>query len=181
MLEANQWGDLERISEEFTPITLKTEENTYWKDYEYGWPIQKLRPWIEVDWSTWWLYAAMQASSSMSIPNNTDTTIVNLLTKFWDTTMTATDNQITITQSWNYLLSAYCYIWWSTWIWQLRIIKNWISLVPYYVSTMTASWTTPYINIIEYLVSWDVLTLLFYQNSWTTRTLINSRLSVLKI
>ena len=54
MLEANQWGDLERISEEFTPITLKTEENTYWKDYEYGWPIQKLRTWIEVEWSTWW-------------------------------------------------------------------------------------------------------------------------------
>lgn len=54
MLEANQWGDLERISEEFNPITLKTEENTYWKDYEYGWPIQKLRPWIEVEWSTWW-------------------------------------------------------------------------------------------------------------------------------
>jgi hypothetical protein len=131
--------------------------------------------------TNWWLFASMSASSNMTIPNSTATTITNLLTKSWNTTMTATDNEITITQEGNYLLSAYCFAWWSSTI-IFRIMKNWTSLVPHYRSWTSSAWSiTPFINIIEPLVVWDVLTLLLFQNTWANQTLQSSRLSVLKI
>jgi hypothetical protein len=181
MLEANQWGDLERISEEFTLITLKTEENTYWKDYEYGWPIQKLRPWIEVAWSTWWssLYATIE-QWTQSIPNNVLTTLTWLSTISGNAAMTATADQITITQSWFYLLNAYCFIWWNSAV-IYRILKNWVTITPHYRLT-TSSWaSTPYIIAIENFVVWDNIKIAFYQNSGSSQTLQNARLSVSKI
>ena len=183
MITANQWGDLERISEEFTPITLKTEENTYWKDYEYGWPIQKLRPWIEVAWSTWW--SSLYASISwwlLSILNNTTTTITGLSTKIWDTAMTATADQITITQSWFYLINAFCYWGWSANLTNFRLLLNGSNIAPHIRLWTSTAWVvTPSITTMLSLVAWDVLTLTIYQNSGSTQVLQTPSLSVVKI
>lgn len=46
---------MEKIPKEYKVETLPEVTNEFWKDYQYWWPIQKLRPWIEVkESSSWW-------------------------------------------------------------------------------------------------------------------------------
>lgn len=68
---------MEKIPQEYKPTNLPEVTNDFWKDYEYWWPIQKLRPWIEVKESSswWWQF------------------------KLWSFTISATGN-ITITWVW---------------------------------------------------------------------------------
>jgi len=129
-----------------------------------------------------WLYAIIEAWGTQSIPNNTTTTITGLSTKSGNSAMTATSNQITITEAWAYLLSAYCFIWWTSWNIQFRIRKNGTSITPHYrVNPPSSSWTTPFINTIENLVVWDILTIILFQDSGSSQTLQNARLWVSKI
>lgn len=92
---------MEKIPQEYKPTNLPEVTNDFWKDYEYWWHIQKLRPWIEVKESSswWWQF------------------------KLWSFTISATGN-ITITWVWfkpklvQFSYSA------STWKWEWEMTST---------------------------------------------------------
>jgi hypothetical protein len=178
-----QESGTQKFPTEYKPEVLDWTENDYWKDFNYWWTIQQLRPWIEVE-DTWWksLYASI-SWWLLSVLNNSTTIITWFSTKIWDISMTAIDNQITITQTWNYILSAFTYTSWNNWNIIFRILKNWVSLWPHYRQwpDSTELGRTAPINVIQTLLAGDVLTLSFFQNSWWTKTLQSTYLAVSKL
>lgn len=50
-IQAQESG-IQKFPTEYKPEVLDWTENTYWKDFNYWWTIQQLRPWIEVEWSS---------------------------------------------------------------------------------------------------------------------------------
>jgi len=173
-----QIGDTDKDFESIDiikPEFIKMPNYDYWRSQE-GLDYRRLR-----NKPTWWLYASMLAWNQ-SIPNNTDTILTGFNTKVWDTAMTATANQITITQNGNYILSAFAFAGWDTWNIVFRIMKNWVTINPHYREWNTSSLArTPSVNTMQTLVAWDILTLLFFQNSWWAQTLQSAYLVVSKL
>lgn len=177
-----QESGTQKFPTEYKPEVLDWTDNNYWKDFNYWWTIQQLRPWIEVE-ESWW--ASLYASISwwlLSILNNTTTTITWLSTKIWDSAMTATADQITITQNWFYLINAFCYWGWSANLTNFRLLLNGSNIAPHIRLWTSTAWVvTPTITTMLSLVAWDVLTLTIYQNSGSTQVLQTPSLSVVKI
>lgn len=171
--DKEKWFD---FTEVITSEIIETPNYDYWKSQntlDYNIAIRN-KP-------SGWLFAQIEQNTTQSISNNTATTINTLWTKIGNTSMTSTANQITITQSWIYLINAYCFAWWSSNI-VFRVMKNWVTIWPHCRMWTTSVWVnTPYIATFENLVVWDVLTLLFYQNSWSDQVLQSARLWVSKI
>jgi len=47
-----QESGIQKFPIEYKPEVLDWTDNNYWKDFNYWWTIQQLRPWIEVEEST---------------------------------------------------------------------------------------------------------------------------------
>jgi hypothetical protein len=137
---------------------------------------------LRVNNTSWFsLYATIEASASQSIPHNTNTKLTGLSIKNGDTAMTATANQITITQTWAYLITASCFAWWSSDL-SFAIYKNWSFINPSFRSGTSSNWAiTPSITTIANLSAWDNITMYFIQSSWTSQILQNAMLWVSKI
>jgi hypothetical protein len=176
-----QWIVTWKIPKEYTPVTFYESLPDDTRNFKYGATIQQLRPGIEVLDNGSSLYASIFATGTQSIPNTTNTTVTGLSTKVWDTTMTATSDQITITKSWNYLLNAYSFCGWSSNIY-FAILKNWTAITPHFRSgTSSYGSITASINSLQSLVVWDILTLRIYQDSGGAQTLQNMYLAVSKL
>lgn len=100
-MEKLQWQNIwvDKIPNEYKTVEVDETIKDYWKDFQYWWAIQKLRPWVEVlNKPTWWS---------------------NI--KIWYFTFNATWN-ITITWVWfkpNLVKFTFCdQVWWM-WVWAM--------------------------------------------------------------
>lgn len=179
-MKVNEWLWFNIKNEWVNEIEQKPID--YYSDIYNPWQTkERLRVWIEVEWTIWetstskYCFATLSTNESTTSATSKTLTLNTFDTN--DTWMSATSWRITITEDWIYNVNwaitfASNTSWWRT----IFIRKNWTTNTELTFQTNQSWWfyTTCVFNRYFNLVVWDYIEIRAYQNSWWNLDVLSS-------
>lgn len=175
------WIDHLKMDNDIIPVN----SGNYQDSFLYGKSIEALdyNTGIKNKPETTSMNACLIQSGTQNISTATQTALTTLTSVSGDTTMTATANQITITQAWTYLISLSFFdaSWSATWVRNAIINKNGSNAfiarrIPSASSGLDVSASYPLVLSIGDIIKMDI-----YQDSWISMTASTAFISAVKI